>query len=347
VQAGEHATPHKLFDTPLADVLPVARAGTPRATSEDVPITDGYHPKLTPTGMLHPLFRFAADDAENAKVWANLKPMLWHATAYKRKLSAEVLAVHPDKSGEAGEHFPLVVQQFAGMGRCVYFGFDETWRWRFRLDEEKFNQFWVQAVRVLARNRVARAELKTDRQTAYRRDEPIKLTLRFPDDAPPPDEKGGVRIVAERSPPRNADGSAGAGPTESQSIRLAKVDGTRATYTATLTHTPEGEYRFWLAEPAVTGSKPRAEARVLPPPGERERLEMNRSELTKAAAESRGKFYTLADADSVIDDLPDAERVPLNQPCPPVPVWNHEATFGLLAVMLAAEWILRRRERLV
>jgi hypothetical protein len=154
-------------------------------------------------------------------------------------------------------------------------------------------------------------------------------------------------VVAERSPPRAPDGSGGAGPTESQSIRLAKVDGTRATYTATLTRTPEGEYRFWLAEPAVTGSKPRAEARVLPPPGERERLEMNRPELTKAAAESRGKFYTLADAETVIDDLPDAERVPLNQPCPPVPVWNHEATFGLLAVMLAAEWILRRRERLV
>lgn len=347
VVAGEHATPHKLFDTPLADVLPIVRNGTQRPTPEDTPISDGYRPKLTATGQQHPLFRFVADETENAKVWANLKPLLWHATGYKRKLSAEVLAVHPDKLAEGGEHFPLVLQQFAGLGRCVFLGFDETWRWRFRLDEEKFNQFWVQAVRVLARNRLARAELRTDRQTAYRRDDPIKLTLRFPDDAPPPDEKSGVRLTAERSPPRNPDGTAGAGPTETQTVKLAKVDGTRATYTATLTRTPEGEYRFWLSEPAVPGTKPRAEARVLPPPGERDRLEMNRAELTKASAESRGKFYTLADADTLIDDLPDAERVPLDQPCPPVPVWNHEGMFGLLAVLLVTEWILRRRERLV
>ena len=32
VVAGEQATPHKLFDTPLADVLPVCRAGSPRPT---------------------------------------------------------------------------------------------------------------------------------------------------------------------------------------------------------------------------------------------------------------------------------------------------------------------------
>ncbi len=332
VVAGEHANPHKLFDTPLADVLPIAQNGTQRITPEDTPITDGYHPKLTQTGLMHPFFRFVADDTENAKVWAGLKPLLWHASGYKRKLSAEVLAVHPDKMAEGGEHFPLVLQQFAGLGRCVFLGFDETWRWRFRLDEDKFNQFWVQMVRVLARNRLARAELRTDKQTAYRRDDPIKLVLRFPDDAPPPDEKAGVRVTAERSPPRNPDGSAGTGATETQTIKMSKVDGTRATYTATLTRTPEGEYRFWLSDPAVQGSKPRTEARVLPPPGERERLEMNRSELTKAAAESRGKFYTLADVDTLIDDLPEAERVPLNQPCPPVPVWNHEATFGLLAI---------------
>lgn len=347
VVAGEHANPQKLFDTPLADVLPIVRNGAPKMTSEDTPIIEGYHPKLTQTGAMHPFFRFAADDAENARIWAGLKPMLWHATGYKRKLSAEVLAVHPDILGEGGEHFPLVLQQFVGLGRCVFLGFDETWRWRYRLDEERFNQFWIQMVRVLARNRVARAELRTDKQTAYRRDDPIKLTLRFPDDSPPPDEKAGVRLTAERSPPRNPDGTPGTGPTESQTIRMTKVDGSRATYSATLTRTPEGEYRFWLSEPAVTGTKPRAEARVLPPPGERERLEMNRVALTKAAAESRGKFYTLADVDSLIDDLPEAERVPLNQPCPPVPVWNHEATFGLLALLLAAEWILRRRERLV
>jgi hypothetical protein len=86
---------------------------------------------------------------------------------------------------------------------------------------------------------------------------------------------------------------------------------------------------------------------VLPPAGERDRLEVNRSDLARAAAESRGKAYTLVDADSLIDELPEGVRVALNQPCPPVPLWNHVAAFGLIVALLAAEWIVRRRERLL
>ena len=74
---------------------------------------------------------------------------------------------------------------------------------------------------------------------------------------------------------------------------------------------------------------------------------MNRGDLMRAAAESRGRFYTLADADKVIDDLPEAERVPLNQPCPPLSVWNHGLLFLLLVLLLGCEWWVRRRERLV
>ena len=47
----------------------------------------------------------------------------------------------------------------------LFFGFEETWRWRFRADEDRFNQFWTQVVRALARTRITKVELKTDRQT--------------------------------------------------------------------------------------------------------------------------------------------------------------------------------------
>ena len=231
----------------------------------------------------------------------------------------------------------------------LFFGFDETWRWRFRQGESRFNEFWYQTVKVLGRSRVSRPELRTDKQTAYRRDEPIRLTVRFPDDAPAPAATVPVKVLVERSPLKTPDGSPGAGTAETQTVHLAKVDGTRATYETLLTRTPEGEYRFHLTEPATpgTGTPPRAEAKVLPPPGERERLEMNRADLTRAAAESRGKFYTLAEAEDVVADLPDVARVPLNQPVPPVPLWNHAGVFGLLLALLGCEWLLRRRERLL
>lgn len=354
VIAGEHHVPHKLFDTPLADLLPIApsdgaaRGGPPAPTPENNPIADGYRLRLTPLGRSHPLFRFDADDG--AKRLDALKPFFWAATGYKRKPAAEVLATHPDRpaDGDPGSLHPLAVQQFYGRGRVMFFGFEETWRWRFRADEERFNQFWTQAVRALARTRVTKVELKTDRQTAYRKGEPMRVTLRYPDDAPAPPDGATVKLRMQRQPLRLPGGGL-VGETETRTVELTKVANTRGEFQAVVTRTPEGEYLFQVAEGVELpgGTRPRAEARVLPPPGERDRVEMNRTELERAASESRGKFYTLADADKLLADLPDAPRLPLNQPVPPLGVWNHAALFGLLVALLAVEWWVRRRERLV
>ncbi len=341
--AGTQATPAKLFGTPLGELLPVAPAEVAAADDPTTPIPDGYRPKFTAFGRSHAVLRLLSDDAENAKLWAGFKPLYWASSGYRRKASAEVLAVHPDRpaDGFPGEKHPLILQQFVGSGRVMFFGFDETWRWRFRTGEERYNQFWLQAVRTLSRNRVTRPEVRTDKQTNYRRDEPIRLTVRFPDDAPPPADDAPVRVKVERTPLKPG------GATESQTVQLARVEGTRAEYQTLITRTPEGQYRFELTDPVVTGSRPRAEAKVLPPPGERDRIDMDRQALSRAAAESRGKFYTLADAANLPDDLPEVARVPLNQPVPPVPLWNHAATFTLVLALLAAEWLLRRRARLL
>src|SRR5262249_55866369 len=155
-------------------------------------------------------------------------------------------------------------------GRSMFFGFNETWRWGHREDQLHFNEFWVRTVRYLARSRLGRVDLRLDRQTPYRRGEPIKMTVRFPDDAPAPADprKADVRVVSERRASR-------AGDTEVRTTKLSWLEGTRATFEATLTQTPEGEYRFWLSEPSVPNPKPHAECKVLAPPGEMERLRMN------------------------------------------------------------------------
>src|SRR5205085_11047406 len=113
-----------------------------------------------------------------------------------------VLAIHPrhkprpeEKSIRGDEGHPLVVQHFVGAGRALFFGFDETWRWRWREDELRFNQFWIQTVRYLARSRLGRVELRLDRQTPYQRGEPVTITVRFPDDAPPPAPDTDVRVL--------------------------------------------------------------------------------------------------------------------------------------------------------
>src|SRR5262249_43930344 len=195
---------------------------------------DGYRPELTPMGRLHPIFRFSPDEHDNEEVWDHLREMFWYAEGYRTKPAAEVLAVHPKVRAEArapgrdpGEGHPLVVQQFVGSGRCLFFGFDETWRWRWREDELRFNQFWIQTVRYLARSRLGRIELRVDRQTPYRRGEPIKITVRFPDDKPPPEPETRVEVAATRSP---VDKNQRPAELERVNGRLIKVEGRRPIY---------------------------------------------------------------------------------------------------------------------
>jgi hypothetical protein len=206
----------------------------------------------------------------------------------------------------------------------------------------RFNQFWLQAVQTLARGRIGRTEVRTDRKT-YRRDDPVRLTVRFPDDAPPPE--GPVRVTVDRVPPKQPGGPA-AEP-ESQTVQLAPREGVRATYEALVTRTPEGDYSFTLASPNAPGQRPRAEARVLPPPGELDQTQLNEPDMQRAARESKGAYYPLDRADKVPDDLPAGPRVALDQPVEPLSLWNSPALFALVLGLLTAEWVMRKKWRLL
>jgi hypothetical protein len=358
--AGANFSPHAYKDTPLADVLPIEPNAASLAEPEER--VDGYRLELTPAGRLHPIFRFSPDDAENLDFWNKLAPMYWWSEGYRTKPVAEVLAVHPKQKNEARgarqvDRHPLAVQHFVGAGRCLFFGFDETWRWRLRDDEVLFNQFWNQTVRYLSRSRLSHAKLFLDRQTPYRVGEPIKVSVQFPDNAPipaglpgiKPSLRSEVKVIAEYRPLTRPSET---GDTEVQTLQLAKVEGSWATYEALLTRTREGKYRFWLSSPDVSkqqpnGQKPSAEATVVQPPGELDRLRMNQQELTQAAEATRGRFYTLATADRVLDDLPAGTRVTLNTPRPPQLLWNHWLCFLLVMGLLTSEWLLRKRKHLL
>lgn len=332
--AGPQFMPVAYRDTPLASVLPV---DTGRAEPGGVSRATGYKPRLTAIGRTHPAFRFAPDEQENVDVWNRLKPFLWAAAGLRPKPAAEVLATLPPEKG-TGEGDPLVVQQFAGAGRVMLVGYEEAWRWRFRTDEPRFNQYWIQLVRYLARTRPSRPELRLDRQTAYRRGEPIRVTVRFPDDKPAPPADAPVKVMLERT-------QAG-GAVERLTLQLASAPGGRGAFETIVTRTPEGQYTFTLA--TIDGGRPpSAEARVLPPPGEMDRLRLNRTELERAAQVSRGRFYTIADADKMIDELPPLPRVTLHQPRPPWPVWNTPAVFVLALTLVGGEWVLRKRQQLL
>jgi hypothetical protein len=74
---------------------------------------------------------------------------------------------------------------------------------------------------------------------------------------------------------------------------------------------------------------------------------MNQPDMEKAAEDSHGHFYTLAEADRVLDELPPGTRVTLNSGGPPLVLWNSTLMFLVAVGLLTSEWILRKRKHLL
>ena len=222
--------------------------------------------ELTPVGRMHPMFRFDANEGENPAIWKKLAPMYWWSTGYRLKPLAEVLAVHPTEMAQfpglnQDKRHPLVVQHFVGSGRCMFIGVDEIWRWRFREDESKFNNFWIQTTRYLSRARVNKTDLRLDRQTPYRAGEPIKVTVRFPESVALPGgemktlPKSDVKVTVEYRPTASTGRSAPPEP-EVQTLTLSQMEGSLGSFEGQVPRTREGKYRFRLTTPDVSKIQP-------------------------------------------------------------------------------------------
>ena len=119
---------------------------------------------------------------------------------------------------------------------------------------------------------------------------PTAATTRFevrsgsPDDAPPPE--GPVRVTVERQPPKQPGG----GPRSRRTANGPTRPPRRGAGDVRGPHHPDAGGGLCLhpSDARRPGSPPRAEARVLPPPGELDRIQLNEPDMQRAARESRG-----------------------------------------------------------
>ena len=70
---------------------------------------------------------------------------------------------------------------------------------------------------------------------------------------------------------------------------------------------------------------------------------MDAAALAAAAETTHGKFYTIADADQLLADLPAGRRVPIRN-LPPIPIWNRWWLLSAFLSCITTEWILRKRK---
>lgn len=331
--AGPRHTPLSYRETPLATLMPID-LDTATAPPLGAVLEDEYAIQPTRLGIDSPQMQLESSLAASLGVWRSLPGVYWLLEASDLRRGARALAVDPTRTGSSGENLPVICMQFLGAGKVIFHATDESYRWsRHEAGEHYFARYWIQTIRYLSRSRLLDgsrlAELTSDREE-YRRGQPVRLRVRFFDDRLAPAHDDGVTVVLER------EGS------KRRQVTLHRDTGVRGVFEGTASNLTDGKYRAWVATPTLEGRPPSQRFAVVAPPGEQARLEMDAADLRSAAKASQGKFYTIETARTLLKDLPRGRQVRIES-LPPTPIWNLPLWAALFVVLIATEWLLRKR----
>jgi hypothetical protein len=333
--AGPKFTPTAYRDTPLASLFPLDLGGAAPAAAAAA--TESFSIQPTDLGLSSPHMQLGDSSGDTRQIWANLPGVYWLFETPTLRPAARILAEHPTKLGGDGRRLPVFTMQYVGKGKVLFHATDETWRWRFRVGDVFFARYWVQTIRYLARSKLrdqdSSAELTADRRE-YRRGEPVRLRVQFFDERNAPLEDDGVQLVIERPGQKN------------RPLTLRRNPTSRGVFEGVFPDAGDGAYHVRMVTPALAGGAPAADFTVVAPPGEFKQVQLDVAELKAAANQTKGRYYTLATADRLLDDLPEGRQVPIES-LEPVVLWNKWPLVFVFVGLLVTEWIVRKRNGLL
>jgi hypothetical protein len=334
--AGSSFNPLAYRGTPLEALVPLDLSDV-QSLPEQTVAEEGFRPELTIDGLRGTgIFRMADTEATTLEVWSTLPEMHWIFGNAPAKPGARLFAVW--RRGSASSHdVPVVATQSVGAGKVLFHATDEFWRWRFRAGDHYFGPFWSRAVRYLSRSRLLgrdrSAELTSDR-LVYSQGESPTLRVRFFDERFVPAATGTVTVTLER---RNG---------ERRTVALTKAAGQATVFEGQAASLPLGTFHALITSPSFREAPPATDFRVEASSNELLKRNLDRRELEQAASVSRGVFSTLDDALDLPSKIPPGHPVPLSSR-ERLPLWNRWEVLLLFAALLTAEWILRKRARLI
>ncbi len=313
-------------------------------------------PIVVPDGALgHSILRQSDDAADTRAVWSIVGEVFWHYPVRREKPVAQALMLHsnPKMSGSFGPHV-LLATQFVGAGRTAWLGLNSTWRWR-RFDERHFDRFWMQMLRHLVESRLlggkSRGEILTQKEE-FDLGETIMLTVRALDERFNPLLLPQLELEiagAQASQPEPAEGRS------RPSIALAPIPGRDGYYQGRFVPQETGTIRLRALLPDAapsTSDKPIAALEkvviVSQPDLEMKETAMNRSGL-KALVQSAGRTSRYFEIDElaalpalIADHSQTSRHVGRIRP-----LWDNAYLFSLIILLLTAEWILRKKAKLL
>ena len=323
----------KYKGTTIEDLLPISLNGGP---VDDVnSFTPVYKPILTAAGQAHPITRLNEDRAANQKAWNELPPVSVSEVLPNVKPGASVLLEARRVEG-AAQVAPLLVQQRYGRGQTLALTAADTWRWRMRMDAKNnaHETFWRQMLRYLVSGTPEQVEIGTEKEV-YALDDNINIVADIRDKKfnAVPDAHAIARVTKP------------SGLVVDVPLKFTTLNSVN-TYAGEFKADELGQHRIELLGNSVTLGALSARSNMLVSDLNREYYSaaQNSDLLKRISAETGGKYYTAAEAQSLLDDLiyrqtPYSERVTKD-------LWDMPINFMLIIGLLSAEWFLRKREGL-
>lgn len=340
-QAGTHYATRFLRDTRLAQlvsVLPITPdpEAAVRLSERGAFATRAAALRVTDEGQGHPLTVFDSDVRINAAIWEAL-PEVYRVYPVRR---TKALAPPLVQRGDAGGDVVLAAQPM-GAGRVAFLATESTWRWR-ATAEAYYNRFWVQTVRYLA---YARRQSASARGAIVPESETVNVGdyLRFE-----------VRVLdpsfvpwqAETLPARVRIGDA-----PETEVTLKAVAGREGWFAGRTLVNRAGLGVISVALPGAVGDNAAQETMTAYFSAQRgdtelRALAMNETALRTMTDGTGGRFLTLDEA-GVLPTLIESAAETEIDAGPQRDLWDRPWVLAVLAVLLATEWTLRRRNYLL
>jgi uncharacterized membrane protein len=319
--------------TPLAEVLPVALSGG--ATTEGIAPATELSVRITPPGRAHPVLQLGPTEAA-AEHWDSLPPL----TAVNRlgalKPGATMLLSGTPLSGGGAPQPVLAIQRY-GRGSAALVGVQDTWLWQMHasvpLEDQTHETLWRQLLRWALDGVPERVEIAANPSRAGP-GEPVTLQARVTDETflDANDAAVTARVITP------------SGRTIEQPLSWTmRGDGG---YEGRLVAEERGVYRL-----EAEARRGRDTVRAVPAAllvddygADVEQAELRAPLLRRIATETRGRYYPLADAGRLAEDVGYTESgVTVRESRD---LWDMPVIFFLVIGLLAADWGYRRRRGL-
>lgn len=323
--------------SPLADLAPLAvTRGGVRV------VEDRFGTELTAAGRVHPIMALAEDVLAVEGIWQDLPPFLGLNQFGPPKPGATVLAVHPSLQ-DGDQKLPIIAVQRAGGGKAMVLAVYPTWRWDFMLwglgkGGQTYDRFWSNVIRWLATREESRLVRVYPEHNVFRGGQSIAFRARLYDESYRPMDRAQVKVVAmKRETPGRVE-------TEGDLFESGRRDGQ---YRGELGALSPGEY-LYRAEVTLGGQKvgeDQGEFFVEEYSLEFEKVELNEKLLRAMAQASGGAYFNL----EAVEELPSRLKFQSRETSHrrEIELWNHPGMLIGLVLLLAAEWTIRKRNRLM